>query len=409
VRLLYVSLLISLSILKPFNVKSQKSEKKDWGIKFGGFVKTDFWLDSRQLVTAREGIVALYPKNIDPDNNGNDINAGTNFNFSAITSRISGKITGPDAFKAKTSGILEADFSGNSNSDINGFRLRYAFVQLKWKNRKLLCGQFWHPMFVTDVFPTVNSLNLGVPFQPFIRSPQVTFTQSIKNLNIIVSALSQRDYSNIGPIGVSPTYQSQAVIPNGHIQVQYKTSKHTFGIAADAKVLRPQLATDSLYITDATISSFAGMFYYKYSNKKICIKTKSIYGQNMTEHLLLGGYAIKSRDSLTMKETYTATNHLFSWANITYGDKVKVGIFGGYGKNLGTTHDNIGIYYSRDYLIDYVYRFSSMVHVKSDAFHFVTEVEATTAAYGTPDVDGKVLDSKEVTGIRLLFTVLYFF
>jgi len=62
-----------------------------------------------------------------PDVNGNDINAKPNLNFLAIQSRLTGKITGPDALGAKTSALMEGAFFGHSDGDVNGFRLRHAY------------------------------------------------------------------------------------------------------------------------------------------------------------------------------------------------------------------------------------------------------------------------------------------
>lgn len=98
-----------------------QEEKKKFGIHFKGFVKSDYWIDSRQIVGVREDLFLIYPMHEQKDINGKDINAAPIFNFSPITSRLTGVITGPDAFDAETSGVIEADFSGVTNADINGF------------------------------------------------------------------------------------------------------------------------------------------------------------------------------------------------------------------------------------------------------------------------------------------------
>ncbi len=53
------------------------------------------------------------------DMNGDDINAGTNFNMLAIQSRISLALSGPDALGAKTSGLIEGDFFAQANDNID--------------------------------------------------------------------------------------------------------------------------------------------------------------------------------------------------------------------------------------------------------------------------------------------------
>jgi hypothetical protein len=237
VFIIAVNLLFSGVVLSQ-NAGPQEAKKP--AIHFKGFIKSDYWYDSRQVLASREDIFLFYPLNKLPDAGGNDLNARPSFNYSAVTSRLTGIISGPDAFGAETSGVLEADFSGVSNADINGFRLRHAYGKLRWEKTELLLGQYWHPMFVTEVFPNVISLNTGAPFQPFIRNPQVSFKQYFGNFNLNFALIAQRDQSNLGPDGFSPLYMRSTLIPNSHLQLQHKTARHVWGIAGDYKVLQPR-------------------------------------------------------------------------------------------------------------------------------------------------------------------------
>ncbi len=168
-------LYVVLLVLGFLPVKAQvKTEEPKYGINFSGFVKNDFFWDTRESYTIREGHFLLYPKEVSNDAEGNDINDKTSFNFLSIQTRITGKITAPDAFGAKTSALIEADFFGNENAafvDANGFRLRHAYVKLNWEKTELLTGQFWHPFFIPGCFSGVVSFNTGAPMQPFSRNP----------------------------------------------------------------------------------------------------------------------------------------------------------------------------------------------------------------------------------------------
>jgi hypothetical protein len=408
----FLILLVFLWLVPVFSFSQQNNEEKEqkkYGITFKGFVKSDYWYDTRQVVASREELFLFYPKNILPDAYGNDINGEDYVNFSPVTSRLTGVISAPDAFGAKTSGVIEADFSGVTNADINGFRLRHAYGQLKWKKSELMFGQYWHPMFVPEVFPTVISLNTGAPFQPFIRNPLLSYKRHFGKLNLQLALITQRDNSSDGPLGYNAVYMRNALVPNIHLQLQYKNEQHVFGIAGDWKTLRPKLANDSLIITGQQISSYAAMAYWKYTNDKFCWKMKTIYGQNMTEHLLLGGYAVHSFDTLTGNETYTPTNHLFIWGNFVYGKKIQTGIFMGYAKNMGTSDTNTGKYYSRGADIAYLYRIAPSFSWISNSVQISFEPEYTVAAYGTPDEKGMVENSEEVSNLRLLLTFFYFF
>ncbi|HRZ43025.1 MAG TPA: hypothetical protein P5228_10030 [Bacteroidales bacterium] len=385
------------------------SEPKKFGITFKGFVKSDYWYDTRQVVNSREELFLFYPKGVLPDKNGKDINAEDYVNFSPVTSRLTGIITTPDAFGAKATGVIEADFSGVTNDDINGFRLRHAYGKLRWKNAELLFGQFWHPMFVTEVFPNVISLNTGAPFQPFIRNPQISYTRWFGKLNVSLTALSQRDNVNDGPSGMKAIYLRNALVPNIHLQAQYKSGAHVLGVAGDWKKIRPRMTNAFNALAPETVSGLSAMAYWKYTRGNLVWRCKSIYGQNLTDHLLLGGYAVHSLDTLTDQQTYVPTNHLFLWGNIQYGKKIQTGLFVGFAKNFGTGSVNTGKYYARGADIAYLYRIAPSVSWISGPVQVSFEPEYTVAAYGTPDAYGVVQNAAEVANLRLLLTFFYFF
>ncbi len=408
-KIILISCLLSMALMGNGQEAGKTEGLPVWGIRFGGFVKSDYWYDSRRVVAAREDLFLLFPASQYTDRQGNDINAQPGFNYSAITSRITGIIYGADAFGARTSGLIEADFSGVTNADINGFRLRHAFGKLRWEKSELLFGQFWHPMFVTEVFPNVISLNTGAPFQPFIRNPQIAFTRFMGKHSLQLTLLSQRDNASDGPQGPKPDYLKNALWPNVHLQWQLNAGHYTLGAAADFKNLKPKLITDSLFITNETLNSWAFMAYAKYSVDNWALRVKTIYGQNLTEHLMLGGYAVRQTEPERGFEKYTPTNHLFVWSNITWGKKVQPGIFIGYAKNFGTSHQNNGTYYSRGHNIAYLYRVAPSVSFISNKIQISTELEYTSAAYGQPDNFGKVINNSETANLRALLTFFYFF
>ena len=405
--------------LAVFTAKAQEEPKEDTPVKeeeetpvnfrISGFVKSDYWFDSRSVVSAREDLFLLYPEREILDTNFDDIFGSPSFNFSAITSRIRGTITGPDAFKARTSGIIEADFSGVSNADINGFRLRHAVMKLQWPSMELMLGQWWHPLFGEEVVPSVISLNTGAPFQPFIRNPQLTMSFLTGDVQTIVSAIAQRDYANDGPQGFSPQYIRNSLLPNLHLQIIYKEQLNTMGIAFDYKRLRPRTITDQSYRTSESFWTYAVMGFLRHQSRGWDIKAKGIYGQNLSEHLMMGGYAESSIDPATGEVTYTPTGNLMTWANIVYGENRQVGLFLGYSKNYGALDPIVGNYYGRGHDIDYLYRIAPSFSVISGKVQFSSEIEYTVAAYGTPDNMGIVRNAQPVGNLRVLLTGFYFF
>ena len=425
----YFFFVLLLTISLAIQAQEKKEEAK-FGISFSGYVKTDLYFDSRQTVNIREGHFLLYPENQKLDLNGKDINAKDHFGILSIQSRLTGKITGPDVLKAKTSALLEADFFGNENlnfADVNGFRLRHAFIKLNWQTTELLVGQYWHPLFVPECFPDVVSFNTGVPFQPFSRNPQIRLSQKAGNFKLIIAAVEQRDFSSNGPDGASAKYLSNAVLPDMNMHWQYTHSwneKNEFliGVGGEFKQLTPRLYSqadknlhdgkDSIYYAgDDKVKSYAVSMYSKLLLKPITVKAYAIYGSNLFDLVMLGGYAVASITESTQWEyDYSPVKNLSLWAEIATNGKIQAAIFGGYTRNLGTKDNNIGIYYSRGANINYVYRLSPRIIINLEKLRIATELEYTSAQYGKTNAKGLV-DSNltTVSNLRLLTAFYYFF
>ncbi len=405
-----VFFLLSTIFFLNISVKAQQ-EKPGFGISFSGFVKTDIMYDTRQTVAIREGHFLLYPSPDLMDKNNVDINAKSNFNILSIQTRLTGKIIAPDAFGARTSGQIEGEFFGTTDGDINGFRLRHAFVKLDWENTSLIVGQTWHPMFVTDMFPGVVSFNTGAPFQPFSRNPQIRFSYAIDEVKFIVAVIAQRDFQSNGPGGFSSIYLRNSVIPNLHAQVQYSSNGHLAGVGIDYKKLTPRIVTTKNIATDASVSGFSALGFIKLNLDPVTLKAQGIYGQNIPDLMQIGGYAVKSTDATTGVESYTALSNFTVWGELSTGKQTEYALFFGYSKALGASDNITGAYYGRATDIENIFRISPRIQFNSEKTIVSTEVEFTSAGYGTPNGlnKGKIENVKTVSNLRLLLAFNYFF
>lgn len=413
----------------------QKSEEPKFGINFSGFVKTDFFYDTRQNVSIREGHFLLYPENELTDHQGNDINAKPAFNILSIQSRLKGAITGPDAFGAKTSGEIEADFFGNAGQgldDVNGFRLRHAFVKLSWSNTELLAGQYWHPMFVAESFPGVVSFNTGAPFQPFARNPQLRISHRAGDFKLIGVVFSQRDFTSMGndytlsngkyiaTASSGSKFIRNAAIPNLHFQVQYtpgKESKTLLGAGIDYKTILPETTTINTGAThrfesSETLAALSAIAYAKVVFKPITIKIMGTYAQNATDLVMLGGYAVERvTDTSTGAKAFTNFNTGAVWLDAqTNGTRIKAGLFAGYTWNMGTDHHlQTSTLYARGANIDHVIRLAPRMVFSSGKFDLAVEMEYTAAAYGKMVANSKanLTDLKTVGNLRGLVAFVY--
>ncbi len=400
--LLLTFLLFSMTLLAQTN-------KKNWKVEFSGFVKTDMFFDTRQTVSVREQHFLLYPKAEQFDVMGKDINDKANFNILSIQTRLRAKVTGPVIAGAKSSAFVEGAFFGHTNADINGFRLRHAFLKLDWKNTALLIGQYWHPFFVPEVFPGVVSFNTGVPFQPFSRNPQIRLTQKFNKLFLTLTAASQRDFADIGPAGTGSVYLRNSGIPMLGAQLMYKSKGVVIGGGLNIKTLLPRLVTTKNYKSEETITATAFIGYLKFVHKNFSAKFEGVYGSDMYDLLMIGGYGVKSTDPITGIEKYEGIKTFSMWTDLSYGKKIAVGLFAGYSKNMGADVNINGPIFARGSNIEYAFRITPRLIYNLNKVRFATELEYTTASYGTISSDATVANSKSISNLRLLIAAYYFF
>jgi hypothetical protein len=148
---------------------------------------------------------------------------------------------------------------------------------------------------------------------------------------------------------------------------------------------------------------------------KLVWNLQTIYGQNMYNFVMLGGYGVKNvKANGDYEYTNVKTSSVWSDVHTTTGN-VRYGLFAGYTKNLGADYDLatnadgfVGLY-SRGSNIDYVYQFGPRLEIYSGKFMVGTQILYTSAAYGSTQVDGTVGDSKEVGSTRFSLHLKYSF
>jgi len=411
---------ILIAILAPA-LKAQNSDKqKAFGIAFHGYVKNDFFYDTRQNVAAREGHLLLWPSAPNLDVNGDDINAHGNFNFLAIQTRLKGVITGPDALGAKTSGVIEGEFFGHTNADINGFRLRHAIIKFDWEKSHLMTGQFWHPMFIIECFPGTVSFNTGMGYAPFSRNPQLKYSFTTGGLKISATAYGERDFSSRNMAGAaSPDYIRNSETPGVNLHVNYGTKNKdagtalNTGFAVNYHTMLPSMTTTAGYITNQMVNSMSGLAYVNAKFSGIQVKLAGTYCENPTGMMMPGGYGILDTINLTTQEvSYIPTRCATGWVDIsTTGPKWQFGVFAGYNQNLGTAQDVLVTPGGLGTNIEHLYRVSPRVNFKTGKIQIGAEVEYTVAAYGdgTYDAKGIPLNPEEVANIRFITGIYYHF
>lgn len=439
-NILYV---IAALILVPTFLFSQEAEKKEeFGIKWGGFVRNDVIYNTRQVSSARgEGLFFLAPLPIVENDNGDDLNAVPNLNIIGINTRLNGKITGPDAFGAKTSGFIEGDFFGTAADYRFHFRLRHAMMKLTWEKSELMSGQYWHPSFITDCFPGTVSFGAGVPFNPLSRNPQIRYTYKLsENLSAFGAIMGQGHFKS----KAGATSQPNSGIPEGHVQVQFKNKTIAAGAGVNFLALRPANTilvvspTDTVDGTNTIIAKnnaigLSYQAYFKYTHEKFTAKLWGMYGQMNDNMVMMGGFYQIRDTTLTLADLekeyieYTPNQNLSTWVDFnTNGKKFQVGLFGGYAMNMGAAEDvELASFKGRWNNVNTMLRVAPRFVFISGSTKIAAEIEYSSVDYATQgfesdgvtpledvggiDINGNVTNYQTANNIKFLLSFTYSF
>jgi len=394
--------------------------------KLYGFIRSDFALDSRKILSSNQDFFSFYPMYRDLNADGEDLNATPSNSFTSVNTRFGLNITIPTAFLGakKATGKIETDFAGAPNYMI--LRIRQAYTQLNWEHSSLLVGQTWHPMAAFGTHPIVLSLNTGALFQPFNRSPQVRYDYIIKNIKLTAAAIYQMQYTSSGPDPVTPAtnvstyaYQRNALAPELYISLETKSDHLLVGLGGEYKSIMPnRYFTDGIgvkHLNTNLLRTPGVVIYGSWTSGKLMINAKGVLGQNLTDQNFIGGYAI------TPDNKYIAYNTLSSFVDLNYGMKHQFGLLGGYTKNLGPANDlptdskfyGLGVdkaNTSSERMIDYVYRITPTYSYNYKNWKLGVEYEYTNAAWGTRSaLNGSILNPERISNSRIYAILAYTF
>lgn len=385
-------------------------------LKFYGFIRNEAYVNTYKGVNAIKDMFYIYPNYIGTDANGKDFNEVTSTNMLAVASRLGLNVNGPEILGAKTSAKMEFDFAGKPNRTV--FRIRHAFAKLQWEKSDLIMGQTWHPLFCVTSYPRIVSYNTGSPFQPFNRSPLTRFNYHMSDLTLSATASFDLQFLSNGPAGKTDQYKRDGVIPDLTFNAEYKSKYVTVGAGSSYRILKPRTVTfDDKYVSEDYSTGLTHTIYGKVSVGDLNITAKSTLVQNGTHLLMLGGYGVAKRNATTGEEEYTNYNNLASLINIVYGTDTKVGCFGGYSKNLGTSealyNDNgSAIIWGFGDKIQDLYRASVFASKKIDNLKLGIAYELTSANFGTDGFsfeDGLYDTTHKATNHGFVLSMVYLF
>ena len=372
-----------------------------------GYAKGEFAFDSRQVIAAREG---NYIDLASPNVQGNNV---ANFNGWGVESRLGVKVAGPEFFGMKSEALIEAHFFGSSDASINTLALRHAYVKLSSDKVEWLVGQYWHPMFVTNVSPGTYNFNAGSPFQPFNRSPQIRFSTK-GNARFTLAAITERDFTSVVYGGGNA---AKSGLPAFHAQLQFGSDdKFVGGFGANVKFTR-NAGANAKTAHGKTLAAFNVLAYAKAQfTENFAWKIYGNFGQNPSELLQLGSVAYYGgKDDLRNSTT------LALWTEFAgkFSDSFEWGVFGGYSQDFGFNENNFKANYvdvlgnlavnskyagtaTAGLIPGSTWRVSPRVGWKSGNTKLGVELDYTSTTYGNFDNKGKIEKlAKNATGDNL--------
>ena len=405
----YLLLLPLLALAIVANAEEVQS-KKGFELKLYGQVRADLFYNTRANAESVDGLFYSYPMDIKLDAEGNDLNDQDNSNMYLLYSRLGLDVKGPKLGSAKTSAKIEFDFRG-SGTTLSLIRLRHAYFNFDWGKSSVLAGQTWHPFF-GEVSPQMLNLNTGAPFQPFSRAPQVRYRFNHNGLQLTASAVWQSQFLSNGPDGKSNKYIKNSCVPEIHFGADYKTSNLIVGAGADMTSLVPRTQSTvdgNVFKVNERITTVSGEVHAKYTTPMWYFAAKSTLASNLTQTSMLGGYGVCDIDPITGQQSYTPTYNSSSWVNVVWGKKWKVGAFGGYMKNLGTTKE-VSSLIGTGVDVDQIVCGSAEVTYNLPHWRIGLEYNYTAAWYGDLNkANGKIVNTHSVDNHRIVASATFSF
>ena len=361
--------------------------------KLYGFIRNYMVADSRAVNAGTEDLYFYMPKGVDMKD-GFDQNAGFNWRFVSLTTRLGLDVSGYKWGPMGISGKVEADFY-NLSSNVPILRLRQAYMKLDFDENpvSLTIGQTWHPM-AADM-PHMNNLETGAPFNPFNRSPQLTADVKLGSaLSFTASLLYLNHYLPTGPAGKSKDYYKYG-LPELYVGLTYTGTNLTAKAGVDMVNMRPYRTIADWRVQDASnpktievkslLTTFSPFVFLQYTKGKFQLRAKSILAQAGEHMNLLSGYGVHSFNS-DGTISYTPMQDWASFVSFQYGKKFQVMGMLGYMKQLGTTKDlcdnQVWINTAADTHIQQAFRATPTVAWNLGKFTLSLEYNITAAQFG---------------------------
>lgn len=387
-----ITLLCSTGLWATTPTDSTATAPEKHAITLYGFARSEMFVNSRQNYQARGGIVCLYPKPIELDDYGYDVNNQVNAAFLAITSRIGLKYQYTQN-QLSMGAHIEGDFCGTATY-IDIIRLRHAYAFVHYKNHSFTVGQTWHPYY-DGIFPNVLTLNGGTPTGIINRSPQIKYEWKFAPNWKFTTAFVTESITEIRPeavLGISG--QNQHWKGGVMAEYRYRNVPHTFTSEIGSTTQQFPL------------HAFNGTVYAQYKKDKWMANARVTGGQNISHLIILGGYGLINEDTQNLQAQFANLDQIASYVCASYGSKWRVNVFAGYLKTLGSDQPCTAYYGTGANDVSDIIKAAASVEFNYKGLNVGLEAEYSNAAYGHWE-GKKITPDYRVDNIRGVLRVTY--
>ena len=202
-----------------------------WDLSISGYVRFD-------MGYADQGVGADYTFPVrESGSKQNILDKYDNFFMASGHTRLGFRVKGPDAWTAKTSAYIEADFRGDASrlpTSYGIMALRQAWMQLDWADTSLRIGQDWQRWNLLGGFYVLGMMEL-TPFYKGVRQPQITLVQHLSKEFRVIAALAAPTNMFNSTDGHNVVNDYSRGFP--HLQGELVYESDAWGQAADRKKL----------------------------------------------------------------------------------------------------------------------------------------------------------------------------
>lgn len=338
------TIIAALVLLTGISAVAQETPAK---FKLYGFARNYAVIDTREVNGGTHDLYYYMPKDQVLGADGTDLNAGLNWKFVSLTTRLGLDFSGYEYEGLKIAGKVEADFyslNGTSSaSTIAQFRLRQAYMSLTndlENGDKLVAniGQTWHP--IAADLPHGICLESGAPFGPFNRSPQLMIHWTHKDFTVTSGILYLSQYlpmdAQTNAKSVTPYKYG---FPEEYFGLTWKEGAFVNKLGVTNVLTKPVRVTPDNYKASGLLDAATVFYFFQYTKDLFQLKAKVAYATSGEHMNILSGYGISAYDATKHEYTYTPMQDFTSFVSAQYGKKVQVLGMIGYMKQLGTTED----------------------------------------------------------------------